>query len=50
MTVFASPQRGSPEGESAGQETEDERKEKQEQRILGDTKADEKKSPGGVFT
>ncbi|MPC19459.1 Serine/threonine-protein phosphatase 4 regulatory subunit 4 [Portunus trituberculatus] len=41
-------QRGSPEGESAGQETEDERKEKQEQRILGDTKADEKKSPGGV--
>lgn len=39
-------QRGSPEGESAGQETEDERKEKQEQRILGDTKADEKKSPG----
>lgn len=39
-------QRGSPEGESAGQEGEDERKEKQEQRTIGDSKGEEKKSGG----
>ncbi|XP_050713956.1 serine/threonine-protein phosphatase 4 regulatory subunit 4-like [Eriocheir sinensis] len=40
-------QRGSPEGESAGQEGEDERKEKQDQRTIGDTKGEEKKSGEG---
>ncbi|XP_071540603.1 uncharacterized protein [Panulirus ornatus] len=40
-------QRGSPEGDSGEQETEDERKERQERRVVGDSKAVDKKSPDG---
>nr|XP_045601307.1 uncharacterized protein LOC123760008 isoform X2 [Procambarus clarkii] len=40
-------QRGSPEGESGGQETEDERRERQERRVVTDSKAVDKKSPDG---
>lgn len=39
-------QRGSPEGDSGGQETEDERRERQERRAVGDTSTLDKKSPG----
>nr|XP_053639069.1 uncharacterized protein LOC128693421 [Cherax quadricarinatus] len=38
-------QRGSPEGESGGQETEDERRERQERRVVTDSKTPDKKSP-----
>ncbi|XP_042238802.1 serine/threonine-protein phosphatase 4 regulatory subunit 4-like isoform X2 [Homarus americanus] len=40
-------QRGSPEGDSGGQETEDERKERQERRVVNGSKATDKKSPDG---
>ncbi|ROT83218.1 Cell surface A33 antigen [Penaeus vannamei] len=40
-------QRGSPEGDSGGQETEDERRERQERRAVGDTSTLDKKSPDG---
>ncbi|KAK8721027.1 hypothetical protein OTU49_012955, partial [Cherax quadricarinatus] len=40
-------QRGSPEGESGGQETEDERRERQERRVVTDSKTPDKKSPEG---
>ncbi|KAK7070393.1 Serine/threonine-protein phosphatase 4 regulatory subunit 4 [Halocaridina rubra] len=40
-------QRGSPEGESGSQETEDERRERQERRAVGDTKPLDAKSPEG---
>lgn len=43
-------QRGSPEGESGGQETEDEWKERQERRAVGDSKSLDVKSPDGSRT
>lgn len=39
-------QRGSPEGDSGVPETEDERRERQERRAVGDTSTLDKKSPG----
>lgn len=40
------PQRGSPDGDSGTQETEDERRERQERRVTGDSKATDQNSPG----